>query len=89
MCLSRFGLDNPINMYTIQFDSLKYPITFAVFLVAIIIILSIGFYRYCQYPTQCSDYSSHYYAQMAFEKNPLKMRHLDNDGDGVACEHLK
>ena len=78
-----------MNMYTIQFDSLKYPITFAVFLVAIIIILSVGFYRYYQYPTKCSDYQSHYLAQMDYERNPFKMRQLDNDSDGIACEHLK
>lgn len=76
-------------MYTIQFDSLKYPITLTAFVVMVIIILSVGFYKFTQYPTKCSDYPSHYLAQMDYERNPFKMRQLDNDRDGLACEHLK
>lgn len=76
-------------MYTIQFESLMYPITMIVFVLALIIILSVGCYQFSKVPKKCSDYSSHYDAQMAFEKNPIKMRQLDNDNDGVACEQMK
>jgi hypothetical protein len=37
---------------------------------------------------RCEDYASQDEAQRAFDRDPERFRDLDNDGDGIACEHL-
>lgn len=37
---------------------------------------------------RCEDYATQEDAQAAFDSNPERYRELDDDGDGIACEHL-
>lgn len=40
-------------------------------------------------PTRtCNDYKTQAEAQVAFDKNKQCLGELDNDNDGIACEHL-
>lgn len=36
----------------------------------------------------CEDYATQQEAQAAFDRKPDRMWELDDDGDGIACEHL-
>jgi|GEM_PF-1956471 len=37
---------------------------------------------------QCRQYTTQETAQADFDANPVKFRELDDDNDGIACEHL-
>ena len=37
---------------------------------------------------RCEDYATRDDAQAAFDRDPERMWELDDDGDGIACEHL-
>lgn len=36
----------------------------------------------------CEDYATQQEAQAAFDRAPERLWELDDDGDGIACEHL-
>lgn len=37
---------------------------------------------------RCEDYATQGEAQAAFDRDPDRLWELDDDGDGIACEHL-
>lgn len=37
---------------------------------------------------RCEDYATQQDAQAAFDRDPGRLWELDDDGDGIACEHL-
>lgn len=58
-------------------------------LVMVALLAALPSFAYAQDAShRCEEYATQDEAQAAFDRDPERMWELDDDGDGVACEHL-